>query len=548
MALSFEQFQQLRSQGLSPEQIAGFEKGNTPPTEATKPPRDLGNTLANVADATIGGGQMARGIGMGLGSIFSKDVKNAQASQNQLGQSTQKYVQHALATYPIGDPRRAKALTFAGGAYQNVGQNAQAATGSENAPTNKQILGSAGQLAGTAIAAKIPTGKGLFRTETMGAAKIPVQGIAQQIGLSKVPQSLGLGLLTGASSKYGQTGGEGLGVNPEQAKQIARNAATTGLTGGALALGTGLIGKLFSALTQKAPERLANSALGVTKAQQKGYQRSGLPSLGQRALDMNIPAGNPEDIATWATEQSTPLQSQLNDFINQKQARGKTVSGKELKSYLGDLMKAAKNTPGEEGTYQAFRDMAKGIKNQYNLPQLQELKSNLQSAARKSYGKPFGGNIADAQKALAYGARNKLEQATTGLPIPQTVFEQLTPKEQELALAGKFSPINRINKSLQTLGQIQDSIQGKAASEMTRQPIGYRDILGATLGTVAGHPLAAADVIVGGHLARTAHGQLFLAKLLQKLGKPTQGAIAQGVNKAGKIGLSQSLGKLFAGQ
>lgn len=73
MPLSFDQFQQLRSKGLTPQQIAGFEAGNVPPPPEVQAPPGLEGVGFKVGKAVVGVGKFL--------------TRNEQAFGNTLGQA-----------------------------------------------------------------------------------------------------------------------------------------------------------------------------------------------------------------------------------------------------------------------------------------------------------------------------------------------------------------------------------------------------------------------------------------------------------------------------
>lgn len=275
--ISADQFQQLSGQPTQPSQ-PGTNKAST-----------FSEKAAKVADMTVGGGQLARGTGIGI-SAYTKTGKESSAAQENLLQQTQKLVQSAL-KMPKDDPRRTVRLQMAQKNYQQLGMDAQQFI--DESPTQKEMLGSALQLANTAVGAKLPVGKTL-------KAKTALAGLQ--------------GLGSGAAIGYGNSSSPGFGVNGEDLKKIGTTAALTGVTSAGITGLLGLGGKAIGQLTKKAPGKLYDSSLPLRSTEEEKilYGRMNNPS--QTLLDDGV-SGNRQQIFQKSGEKVNTLSAKLRALL-----------------------------------------------------------------------------------------------------------------------------------------------------------------------------------------------------------------------------------------
>jgi hypothetical protein len=242
MALTREQFQELRNKGLSVDQIVSFESGKKPVDikmqqqfnadtsgnqfEEEKPKSFLGKAK-DFTVGLLGGGKLAEGIGKAFAAKgVREDIGSSQdavyARQQQLVQELKQAVAEGRDTTQIKEQ------------LQREGMNASALSDAQtdfadSMPTNKQVISSSARLATTALTPALSkastglTGLSKARTFTEGALR---GGAA--------------GALTGGLQ--GGIGGAGY------AYEEGGNAAQVALAGGAGALGGALTGAALGAI------------------------------------------------------------------------------------------------------------------------------------------------------------------------------------------------------------------------------------------------------------------------------------------------------------
>lgn len=135
MPLTFEQFKQLRARGLSPQQIAEFEKRPKQIKEAKEKKSGL-QKLTEGITSFIGGKELATGAVKAFGPNSTKAILAQTESANKLVDLAKKL--------NVDDPRRKKLLEEA----LNISNTASYTAAKEvsEIPSNKQVLGSAAKL------------------------------------------------------------------------------------------------------------------------------------------------------------------------------------------------------------------------------------------------------------------------------------------------------------------------------------------------------------------------------------------------------------------
>lgn len=247
MALSYQQFQELRNKGLTVSQIQSFEGGQKPQDMAMQKQvtqQTAGNQFAQpeskgfMAKArdfvvgAVGGGKVAQGAGMALAAPSVQ--KNLSSEQMQTFDMQKKILERIRTNKAQGKDvsRLESALKSSQGLATTLSDAQQDFT--EALPSNKEVIGSATRLATTAAGGAIARGA----TAATGA---------------RTAIGFGQGALRGAGA--GALGGgvfgglQGAGVGLEQNKGFGGVAASAGIgaasgaaLGGVLGAGTGAIG------------------------------------------------------------------------------------------------------------------------------------------------------------------------------------------------------------------------------------------------------------------------------------------------------------------
>jgi hypothetical protein len=238
MALTREQFQELRAKGLSVQQIVAFESGSTPDNlkqekqvaqqtegnqfedKGTQSPINARNERnRNVATKIIGGGKLAEGAGFALAaSGVRKEIE--QASQALSG-AQEALIARIKEKKDKGEDvsRLQKALKDSVGA--NMALTDIQTDFVEALPSNKEVIGSSARLATTLASGAI--GRGASKVTALSSATNFASGALR---------GAGAGALSGGI--IGGLQGAGLGAEEDKdAKGIATSAAV-GAGGGAV--------------------------------------------------------------------------------------------------------------------------------------------------------------------------------------------------------------------------------------------------------------------------------------------------------------------------
>lgn len=235
MALSREQFQQLRDKGLSVEQIIRFEKGESPrvtkattgDTFAKEEPQGFLGKARDFVTGVIGGGKLAEGAGMALAAPeVQKNLSTAEQLQGEVSLNLVKAINERKVQG--GDTSRLEEALAKLQEDQKISRDVSTDFTS-SLPTNKEVLGSALRL-GTTFAAPLIAGK-LSKATALGKSVGFGQGALRGAGVGA-----GTGAIEGAL--------QGAGLGLEENKDIGGIGQSAAIGGGVGALTGGAIGGL----------------------------------------------------------------------------------------------------------------------------------------------------------------------------------------------------------------------------------------------------------------------------------------------------------------
>jgi hypothetical protein len=231
-----ERIQKARAAGYSEDQIQAViqKKYGASPAPVSQPAKPKDSLFSRIIEGTIGGGKFATGLAASASPGLRKDVSAAEQSQQQTVAMADKLRRQAL-QYQQGDPRREHLMQ----AVRNFG-GASSADFEDIATAGvkpREFLSSAGKLALTAAAAKVPS-------NFSGKLALTRSSLAQA----------GLGAVHGALDATGA------GKAP---KDVARSALVSGATAGVVRGSLGLMGRLFGNLTKSVPEAIYKTSTRV---------------------------------------------------------------------------------------------------------------------------------------------------------------------------------------------------------------------------------------------------------------------------------------------
>ena len=248
MALSKEQFLELRGKGLTVDQIVRFESGEQPTEVQTKgnqfeqKPAGFLGKARDFVSSIVGGGKLAEGAGMALAapevtSTISEEQRQTEGLQNKILEKIRE-----KKTRGEDVSQLEKALKQSQGmitVLQDVHKDFE-----EALPTSKEVIGSSLRLAGT-------LGAGLI---TRTAAKGFALGKATTV-MGGALRGAGAGVVAGGVEGAVQGAGIGLGANEESSEVVMSALKGAGI--GAIAGGVvgGIAGGVQGGLQGKAIQR-----------------------------------------------------------------------------------------------------------------------------------------------------------------------------------------------------------------------------------------------------------------------------------------------------
>lgn len=345
-----------------------------------------------------------------------------------------------------------------------------------------------------------------------------ILGSAANVGLNILtPSTLGKTKLATLGKNTALGAGFGLASGLEKGRSASGVVGST--VGGALigtAIGAGSLAlKAFKDFSTKTtPKWLMDKAIKPALDETRKNIKFGQKTLGQELLAEGV-KGNPEKLLTIAEQKLTSLEDELQAVLNSPSLAEATITRKNLKNYLGDLITQKSGVPGLGGDVKRIEAIVNDIPEKMTLPQANAMKRRIYQELRD----------------VSYKLDAKL--STKGAALKQIAKGLKT--EIENTVGGTV--VNDINRKLSIYGRLEDRIVDQMARSMRNNSFGLTDAILTSgglatlspLGVLAG--LGAAGVK---HAAGSTRFRTTAAQGLNKLQNVGTGKLGQAVSGAVK--------------
>lgn len=284
--------------------------------------------------------------------------------------------------------------------------------------------------------------------------------------LQRVAQNIGLGAGIGGANTIADGG---------STKSAIKNAVATGAVGGALSVaggGAGLIGKQIA----KLPDRFLNSALGRTKAQ---ILRN--PKAFNDFVLKNKRIGTADSLIGESQEAIQKIDSQINSLLSSasRKSGGKITIGRD------NVLDTVASTPSAVGSL-------------FGRNEVFEVVSRLAPQTRQLLLKPSL-TLEEANKLRSLVDRTLGDRAFLGgqLSNEKEILKSFANTLRETVKNKAPSEVRPLFSEYSNEIQFRDGLTGKMAQASKNQVLSFGDIMGGTIGGIAGGGLPGALVGIG---------------------------------------------------
>lgn len=307
----------------------------------------------------------------------------------------------------------------------------------------------------------------------------------------------------GKGIKAGIGAGATVGALQGASKDLSAGDTLKGAAGGAAVGGAlGAIGKGLQALFKNVPERIMTSILKESPKATKQGVRGGT-SLGKEALERGE-VGSIDGIYKKALQKVEDTENELQNVLMSSKEKVSTTSVRKAVDPMVQKLKDSGNVQGANSILERIANIEKEAGTKIPAARANEIKRTLYDEVRKSYG----------------------DQASAGKELIKTLARGF--KEE----IGKIKGVSNLNKDLSYYGRVADAAEKKIAGDSGKAALGLGDMVVGAGGFAAGMGPAA----LGAVAAKKALGST-----------PVKTAIAQGLNKAGKVVENKNIEALTSG-